>query len=56
MEAAQIGSGICEELKTKYKNRKNYIDWIPSLYLIEAICLLHDIGHPPFWAWRRSGT
>lgn len=48
MEVAQIGSGICEHLKKHYKNNDKYIKWIPSLYLIEAICLTHDIGHPPF--------
>jgi dGTPase len=47
LEVAQIGSGICESLKEKYKNNDIY-KWIPSLSLIESIGLCHDIGHPPF--------
>lgn len=47
MEVAQIGSGICERLRNKYEG-KAFEKWIPSLHLIEAICLAHDIGHPAF--------
>ncbi|WP_445661059.1 anti-phage deoxyguanosine triphosphatase [Acinetobacter sp. F16] len=47
MEVAQIGSGICERLRNKYEN-ESFEKWIPSLHLIEAICLAHDIGHPAF--------
>lgn len=47
MEVAQIGSGICEGLKNKYKNQ-NYENFIPDLHLIESICLVHDLGHPAF--------
>ena len=47
MEVAQIGSGICEGLKNKYKNQ-NYENFIPDLHLIESICLAHDLGHPAF--------
>jgi len=47
LEVAQIGSGICEWLHEQTENdaRQTYI---PSFSLIEAICLAHDIGHPPF--------
>lgn len=47
MEVAQIGSGIVEQLITDGEG-KAYMDWLPSFYLIEAICLAHDLGHPPF--------
>jgi len=47
LEAAQIGSGITAQLRSKYP------DLCQKLFphddtLIEAICLAHDIGHPPF--------
>ncbi|WP_248850006.1 anti-phage deoxyguanosine triphosphatase [Thiomicrospira microaerophila] len=47
MEVAQIGSGIVEQLITDGED-KAYVEWLPSFYLIEAICLAHDLGHPPF--------
>ncbi|GAA6205413.1 anti-phage deoxyguanosine triphosphatase [Thalassotalea sp. SU-HH00458] len=47
LEAAQIGSGISAQLRDKFP------DLTATLFpendtLIEAICLAHDIGHPPF--------
>lgn len=48
LEVAQIGSGICESLREKYQDNKEYTEWVPSLSQIEAICLSHDLGHPPF--------
>ncbi|WP_448555796.1 anti-phage deoxyguanosine triphosphatase [Thalassotalea montiporae] len=47
LEAAQIGSGITAQLRSKYP------DLAAQLFpdddtLIEALCLAHDIGHPPF--------
>ncbi len=47
MEVAQIGSGLVEQLITVGEDKK-YLNWLPSFYLIEAICLAHDLGHPPF--------
>lgn len=47
MEVAQIGSGLVEQLITDGEG-KDYMDWLPSCYLMEAICLSHDLGHPPF--------
>ena len=45
MEVAQIGRGIVQYLCRTYKN---YQDILPDMSLITAICLAHDIGHPPF--------
>ena len=49
MEVAQIGTGILRSLKAKYKNQDQEIyDVLPDEALMNAICLAHDIGHPPF--------
>ncbi|WP_199898303.1 anti-phage deoxyguanosine triphosphatase [Methylobacillus glycogenes] len=48
LEVAQIGSGICERLRQTYAQQSEIQAWIPSMGLIEAICLGHDLGHPPF--------
>ena len=46
LEVAQIGRGICNHLRLSREPLRPdfYID--PDL--IEACCLAHDIGHPPF--------
>ena len=41
IEAAQLGRGMCQELESEDGFR-------PNADLVEAICLAHDIGHPPF--------
>ena len=47
LEAAQIGSGITAQLRWKFP--KLCEELFPNTdSLIEAICLAHDIGHPPF--------
>jgi len=46
MEVAQIGRSICHLLQTRGGALKSdfYIDGD----LVEAVCLAHDLGHPPF--------
>ncbi|RMX03438.1 dNTP triphosphohydrolase [Corticibacter populi] len=46
LEVAQLGSGICAQLAATQP--AEYRACIPSPMLIEAICLAHDLGHPPF--------
>ncbi len=48
LEVAQISSGICETLRDKYQDDVEIQHWLPSMSLIEAIALSHDLGHPPF--------
>ncbi|WP_411691396.1 anti-phage deoxyguanosine triphosphatase [Acinetobacter gandensis] len=49
MEVAQIGSGILRCLKHKYEHQNSEIyQALPDVALMSAICLAHDIGHPPF--------
>lgn len=47
LEAAQIGSGITAVLRYKYPQQCELL-LPPDDTLIEALCLAHDIGHPPF--------
>jgi len=39
LEVAQLGRGLCRELERTFDVDQD---------LVEAICLAHDIGHPPF--------
>lgn len=52
MEVAQIGAGIKRHLKKGMYNKKpepeTLDNILPSSALINAICLAHDLGHPPF--------
>lgn len=45
LETAQIGAGLLEQLRQKCPEHKPLLD---SRSLIEANCLAHDLGHPPF--------
>ncbi|HEE4643842.1 TPA: dGTPase, partial [Klebsiella pneumoniae] len=47
MEVAQIGSGLLAKLKNIYKGKEE-AQFLPDNDLMQAVCLAHDIGHPPF--------
>jgi dGTPase len=46
LEASQIGQGISAQLRQKHPELAQQLSL--DDFLIEALCLAHDIGHPPF--------
>jgi dGTPase len=46
MEVAQIGRSICHFLRTQGGSMRD--DFFIDGDLVEATCLAHDLGHPPF--------
>jgi dGTPase len=46
MEVAQIGRSICHYLRTLGSPMRE--DFYIDSDLVEAVCLAHDLGHPPF--------
>lgn len=47
IEVAQIGAGLVNTLQGR-KLKPEIVAWLPPKSLIEAACLAHDLGHPPF--------
>lgn len=46
IEAAQAGRSICNHLRRTSPHLSG--DFYPDPDLVEAVCLAHDLGHPPF--------
>lgn len=47
LEVSSIGLSILRNIKIKFQ-ASGILEMLPSEDLITTICLLHDIGHPPF--------
>ena len=47
LEVMQIGRGILYHLNN-INNKEEVKEILPPVHLMEAICLAHDLGHPPF--------
>ena len=48
MEVAQIGTGIVRWIRGNHASSEPFYSWLPTDALMNAICLSHDLGHPPF--------
>ena len=47
LEVAQVGVGILHELKIRHAEEDVFSALAPDT-LVQSICLVHDLGHPPF--------
>lgn len=47
LEVAQVGTGIVRQIRKTFPKHPCHAS-LPETLLIQAVCLTHDIGHPPF--------
>jgi dGTPase len=47
LEVAQVGSGILQEFQHRHAEGE-IREALPTPSLMDAVCLVHDLGHPPF--------
>ena len=47
LEVSQIGTGILRQLHGRFPDHEAS-QYLPSDALMQTICLVHDLGHPPF--------
>jgi len=48
LEVSQVGLGITKHLESQNIGRLECQNLLPDPFLIQAICLAHDLGHPPY--------
>lgn len=47
LEVSQVGSGILQHLR-HIETDPDVLHALPDTKLVETICMIHDLGHPPF--------
>ncbi len=48
LEVAQVSNGLVKHLMRQCDKHKSMLEALPDAHLLAAICLAHDLGHPPF--------
>jgi dGTPase len=47
LEVSQLALGIVRELRSKFSTHP-ICEYLPDAFLLQTVCLTHDLGHPPF--------
>lgn len=47
-EVAQVANGLVTQLRYDNSDNDQILGLLPDRDMLEAICLVHDLGHPPF--------
>ncbi len=48
MEVAQVSNGLVKHLARQCAHNDDMANALPDFHLLAAICLAHDLGHPPY--------